>query len=189
MKMRITKNNQSRFFSKKSVVFLLIAGVVLVTGCSLQRTYNVPSDFLLLMDVKSAGDFEDCAINVNIRIDANGRGRYETYDTDCAIEFDSKHMVTYKRSQVLETGRFALSDTELEELWDAINQNNFFKLTDDYRMAMGFSYAFIVVEAEGQRNIVDNIGMEMPEVRAIVEATDAIMPDGIKLDYGEGFLP
>ena len=141
------------------------------------------------MDVKSAGEFEGCAVNVNLRIEASGRGRYETYDTDCAIEFDTNHMVTYDRSRVITKGQFKLSDSELEQLWAAINENNFFSLTDDYRMAMGFSYAFVVVEADGQQHIVDNIGMEVPEVRAIVEATDAVMPEGVNLHYGEGFIP
>jgi hypothetical protein len=37
--------------------------------------------------------------------------------------------------------------------------------------------------------MVDNIGVEVPEVRAIVDATDSIMPEGVELDYGEGFPP
>ena len=179
-KMRIAWNN---------LLSLLILGTILITGCATKSASPVPSDFLFIMDVKSAGDFDGCAVHVNIRIDNNGRGKYETYDTECAIEYDLDQMVTYEQSQVLETDRFHLSNIELERLWEAINQNNFFELTDDYRMAMGFSFAFIVVEADGRRHIVDNIGMEIPEIKAIVEATDAIMPEGVNLDYGEGFLP
>ncbi len=167
---------------------LLIPVLFLIAGCSSNNLDSVPLDFLFIMDARSAGDFDGC-VNVNIRIDADGRVRYEIYDTGCAVEYDLDHMVTYNRSQVLTKGQFRLSDSELEQLWDAINQNNFFELTDDYRMAMGFSYAFIVVEADGRRHIVDNIGMEVPEIKAIVEATDAIMPEGVNLDYGEGFLP
>jgi len=174
---------------QKLLVILFVLGAFLLTGCKANSTTEVPPDFLFLMDVKSAGDFEGCAVNVNLRIEASGRGRYETYDTDCAIEFDTNHMVTYDRSRVITKGQFKLSDSELVQLWEAINENNFFNLTDDYRMSIGFSYAFIVVEADGQRHIVDNIGMEVPEVRAIVEATDAIMPEGVNLIYGEGFLP
>ena len=37
--------------------------------------------------------------------------------------------------------------------------------------------------------MADNIGMEVPEIRAIVEATNAVMPEGVDLDYGEGYLP
>jgi len=36
---------------------------------------------------------------------------------------------------------------------------------------------------------VDNIGVEVPEIKAIVEATNTIMPEGVNLDYGEGFVP
>jgi hypothetical protein len=82
-----------------------------------------------------------------------------------------------------------LSAVELEGLWEAINQNNFFELREDYRMAIGSSYAFIMVEVDGNRHIIDNIGMEVPEVRAIIEATDDILPEGINLDYGEGYMP
>jgi hypothetical protein len=162
---------------------------VIFIGCSAKNTNPTPSDFLFIMDVKSAGNFEGSTEHVNIEIDPIGRGRYELSDTEGAIQFDLNHMVTYQPSQVIEKGQFKLSDTELKGLWNAINENNFFDLTEDYRMAMGFSYAFIVVEADGERHIVDNIGMELPEVRAIVEATDGIMPEGIELDYGKGYLP
>jgi hypothetical protein len=175
---------------KKVVInFLLILSALLIVGCSSNSTTDIPTDFLFLMDVKSAGDFDGCPVNVNIRIDSKGKGRYETYDTDCAIEYDLNHMVTYPRNRVVDKGQFKLSATQLEELWKSINENDFFNLTDDYRMAMGFSYAFIVVEADGQRHVVDNIGMEVPEIKAIVEATDAVMPEDIDLDYGEGYLP
>lgn len=140
------------------------------------------------MDVRSAGDFEGRPVNVNIHIDANGKGRYEMYDTEGAIEFDTNHMITYSRSQVIDKGQFKLSTAQLEELWASINENNFFNLTEDYRIAIGLSYAFIVVEANGQRHVVDNIGMKVSEIKAIVEATDTVMPDGIDLDYREGFL-
>ena len=140
------------------------------------------------MDVKSAKDFEGC-VNVNIRIDANGKGRFDVYDTGCAIEFETNDMVTYKSGKIIEKGQFKLSGSELEELWNAINENNFFSLTEDYRMSMGFSYTFIMVEADGHQHIVDNIGIEVPEVKALVEATDTVMPEGVALDYGEGFLP
>ena len=87
---------------KKAVIhFLLILCTLLIVGCSSNNISNVPADFLIIMDVRSAGDFDGCAVNVNIRIDAKGRGNYEAYDTDCAIEYDSNHMVTYQRSQVI----------------------------------------------------------------------------------------
>ena len=137
---------------KKSFInILLIIGATLLTGCTTAKTGNIPSDFLFIMDVKSAGDFEGCVVNVHIRIDANGSGRYETYNTDCAIEYDTNGMVTYQLNQIIKKGQFKLNDAQLESLWGSINKNNFFNLTEDYRMAIGFSYAFIVVEADGQQ--------------------------------------
>ena len=174
--------------NNKLLFILLSLGIVLLSGCSPVEINAVPSDFLFIMDVKSAGDFEGC-VNINVEIDAKGKGRYEVYDTGCAIVYDTNHMVTYKRSQVIEKGKFKLSDTELEQLWHTLNENDFFNLSDDYRMAIGSSYAFIVIEADGQRHMVDNIGVEVPELRAIVETMDAIMPEEVNLDYGEGYLP
>ena len=130
---------------KVFLVTLLILNNFLLPGCKANSTANVPSDFLFSMDVKSAGNVKGCPVNINIRIDANGRGRYETYDTDCAIEYDTNQRVTYQRSQVIDKGQFKLSAIQIEDLWSAFNENNFFNLRDDYRMAMGFSYAFIVV--------------------------------------------
>ena len=141
------------------------------------------------MDVKSARDTEGCPVNIYIKINSNGRGKYEYYDTGCAIEYDSNHVVTHKWSKVVKTGSLKLNEAELELLWDVVNQTNFFNLTEDYRMAMGLSYAFIMVQADGGRHIVDNIGMEVPEIRRLVQATNAIMPEGVTLEYGERLLP
>jgi len=168
---------------------LLILVTISLAGCSPNSISNVPADFSFVMDVSSAEDLADCPVNVNIHIDARGIGQYDYYDTECAIVYDTNHIVTYKQGQILKSGELKLSATELEGLWNAIEQNNFFGLTEDYRMEMGFSYAFIMVEANGQTHIVDNIGMEVPEMRAIVEATNALMPEDVNLEYGEGFIP
>ena len=170
------------------VVFLALSAVIAV-GCSTITTRDVPSDFFFIMDVGSAEDTADCPINIHIRLDANGRGKYTYYDTGCAIEYDTNDMVTYKAAQVLKSGKLKVSGTELDQLWHVINENKFFELNADYRMEIGYSYAFIMVEADSRRHIVDNIGMEVPEVRAIVEATNAVMPEGVTLEYGEGYIP
>ena len=177
----------TRFLRYSFIVLILCA--VLTAGCSANNASNVPSDLRFIMDVGSAEEEADCPINVHIQLDANGRGRYTYYDTGCAIEYDSDGMVTYKATQIVKTGRLKLSDAELEQLWNSINENKILELTSDYRMAIGYSYAFIMVEANGRKHIVDNIGMEVPEVRAIVEATNAVMPEGVTLEYGEGYIP
>ncbi len=123
---------------------------------------------------------------MHIRINAGGAGRYERYETGGVIRGDANGRVTYEPDQVLAVGEFTLAEDELRQLWKAIKENNFFALTGDYRMAMGHSYAFIRVEADGRRHQVFNIGMEVPEIRAIVEATEAVLPEDVDLAYREG---
>jgi len=184
----IAKIKRNRGLTKFFAAISLMLSIMVVTGCAKTVAADIPSDFLFVMDVGSVEYPSDC-VNLNIRIVATGQGRYEYYDTDCTIVFDSNHVVTYNRGQVVKSGRLKLNASELEQLWEALSQNNFFDLKEDYRMEMGFSYAFIMIEANGRTHIVDNIGMEVPEIRAIVEATDALMPEGVNLDYGEGYLP
>ena len=166
---------------------LLVLSMILATGCSTNRTSNVPENFSFMMDVHSAD--QGTAQNVNIRIDARGEAEFDIYETGGVIQYDTDNIVTYKASQIVKSGKFHMDNSELEQLWEAINQNNFFGLTDDYRMAMGHSYAFVMVEADRRKHMVDNIGMEVPEIRALVEVVGALMPEGINLKYGEGYTP
>jgi hypothetical protein len=161
--------------------------MILATGCSTNNKSSIPTDFFFVMDVQSAD--KDAAQNINIRINAKGEAEFEIYDTGGVIHYDLNDMVIYDADQILETGKFDLDETELEKLWDAINDNKFFELTEDYRMAIGHSYAFIMIEADGLRHQVDNIGMEVPEIRALVEVIDAILPEGINIEYGKGYVP
>jgi hypothetical protein len=172
---------------RKNLLVLLILGVILGTGCATKNLSAVPADFSFVMDARSAEAGN--ANNVHIKITAKGEGQYDYYDTRGAIRYDLNHMVTYEADQILKSSKFKLSQAELKQLWQAINQNNFFELRGDYRMEIGLSYAFVVVQADGQRHIVDNIGMEVPEMRAIMEATDAILPKGVNLEYGDGHTP
>ena len=82
-----------------------------------------------------------------------------------------------------------LTDEQLSQLWQVINENNFFQLTDDYRMSIGNTYAFIQVEANGQKHQVDNIGMSVPEIETIVEKINSMLPTGVVLDYSDGLMP
>jgi hypothetical protein len=139
------------------------------------------------MDVRSAE--RGSAQHINVQINAKGKGQYDVYDSGGEIRYDLNDIVTYDADQVVKTGKFDLSNAELGQLWDAINQNRFFELETKYQMAMGHSYTFIMVEADGRKHMVDNIGVEVPEIGALVEATDALMPNRIDLDYGEGYVP
>jgi hypothetical protein len=165
---------------------ILLLGVVVAVSCSRDYGSDVPTDFLLIVDTQSAADATQ---HINIQIKANGQGQYERYDTGGVIRGDLENMVTYEASQVVETGEFNLNRDELKNLWRAIEDNHIFELTGDYRSPRGFSYAFIMIEADGRKHQVFNIGMEVPEIKAMVEATGAVLPVDVKLEYREGYLP
>ena len=168
------------------LIILSLLCLLIWEGCFGDERGAIPVDFLLIVDAESADrDVE----NVNIQIDANGKGRYERYDTGGVIRGDANDMVTYEAAQVRATGEFQVDQKALKKLWETIEENRFFELAGDYRMAMGHSYAFIVVEGEGRRHQVFNIGMEVPEVKAIIGATEMVLPKGVELEYRKGYLP
>jgi hypothetical protein len=169
--------------------FLIIALFFLVgiSACSgIDSASPVPMDLVFVMDVRSADEDLADSTHVNIRIDDRGRGQFEYYDTGGTIHYDLDKIVTYEPGQIVKSGNFKLTDKELAQLWNILNENNFFVLLEDYRAAIGHSYAFIMVEANGERYIVDNIGIEVPEIRTIVEEIRRILPQEIKFEYGKG---
>jgi hypothetical protein len=168
------------------VVFCFLVG----SACSSQdRANSVPSDFVFVMDVSGVEDDLAGALHLNMRINAKGRGYVEYYDSEGTIRYDLNGMVIYDRDQIVKTEKFRLTDEELGQLWDVLNKNHFFELEEAYQAAIGHSYAFIMVEANGRQHQVDNIGVEVPEIRAIVESTEKIVPEDINFEYGEGFKP
>lgn len=160
----------------------LLFSFVLAAGCSRSPAGPVPQDFSFLLDVGSARP--DTVQNINIHIDAAGEGYYEYYDTGGVIQYDSNGIVQYDPSQVTQEGNFQVSRADLQRLWTAIEANQFFALTDDYHMAMGTSYAFISIQAEGKKHTVDNIGMDVPEIGALVKTVQEILPEGVDIEYG-----
>ena len=81
--------------------FLVISLLtVFVSGCAASST-TVPTDFVFILDVRSSG-----VEHVNTQINANGKGRYERYDTGGVIEQDENGMVVYDRNQITGKGNF-----------------------------------------------------------------------------------
>lgn len=172
---------------KNTALCLLLTAMLFLSACSSQVAESVPSDFYMMMDVRDADS--QTARNSNIRIHANGKVDYDVYETRGVIHYDENAIVRYDKDQIVRDGKFRLSAAEMEALWSAITDNQFFELSDKYQMEIGHSYAFILIEANGQKHMVDNIGMEVPEMRALVETVAAMAPDDIKFEYGEGYIP
>ena len=171
--------------------FLLVVFVIAaISACSAKpETSSVPSDFAFMMDALSRQSNKMRNLHVNIKVNAQGAGRFADYDNGGTISYTPDDIITYEPNQVVKSGKFQLTDSELEQLWDALNKHHFFVFDEHYQAQLGLSYAFIMVEAKGRRHIVDNIGIEVPEIRAIVERVDEILPPAITLEYRKGFTP
>lgn len=166
---------------------LLLTIMMLLSACSTPVTENIPSDFYMMMDVRDSDS--EIAQNINLRIHANGNVEYDVYATGGVIHYDESDVVSYEKSQIVRDGEFRLTAAQMETLWKTVNDEHFFELSDKYEMQIGYSYAFILIEAEGKKHMVDNIGMEVSEMRALVETVAAMMPDDINFEYGEGYIP
>ena len=46
----------------------------------------------------------------------------------------------------------------------------------------------MMVEANGQRHVVDNIGLEMAEMKTIAALLNTFLPEEAMIVYREGFL-
>jgi hypothetical protein len=175
---------------RQPILILVLICLAATSGCAGRATTSpVPSDFAFVMDVRAAKSDLGGNIHVNVRIDASGKGRFEYYDSDGSISYDLNDMVTYDASQVVKSGKFKLTNEQLEQLWDLLNENRFFALEEHSQMALGYSFAFILVEANGSKHSVNNIGIEVPEIKAIVEGTRMILPAEISFEYGKGVKP
>lgn len=164
---------------------LLLVAVLLLVACSPKAADTVPKDFSILLDVRNAE--KGSPNNFHITINSKGQGYFEEYDTNGAIQYDLDHIVTYSPDQILRTGKFKLTTAQRKQLWNVIEENQFFELNEDSRIQLGFSYAFLLVTADGQEHKVDNIGLEVPQIRTIVETVAAMLPSGVDIDYGEGY--
>lgn len=168
-------------------ITVVLTIIVLLSGCTQNPESPIPSDFYFMLDVRSADP--GSTQNIHIQIDASGEGTYQYYDTGGVIQYSPDHVVTFDNNQVVRDGAFRCSQTELARLWQAILDQQFFSLADDYEMALGHSYAFLLVQADGQKHMVNNIGMEVPEIREVVESSQVLLPAGVEIEYGEGYIP
>ncbi len=179
--------NSGNLSKKNTVGLLLITVLLFLSACATKSAENIPSDFYMMMDVHAVD--RQTARNINIRIQAAGTVEYDIYETGGVIKYDENDIVTYDQGQIVRDGTFMLTGTQVKRLWEAIEEIQFFELSEKYQMEIGYSYAFILIEANGQTHTVDNIGMEVPEMRFLVETVADLMPDDIEFAYGEGYIP
>jgi len=171
--------------------FILVAlFLTLISACSAEpKTNSVPADFVFTMDALSQEKNSMRNLHVNIKINSRGAGYFEYYDNGGTISYTPDDIITYEPDQVVKSGKFRLTDSELEQLWDILNTNHFFELDGHYEAQLGSSFAFIMVESNGKSHMINNIGVEVPEIRAMIGNVDEILPETISLEYRKGFTP
>jgi hypothetical protein len=171
--------------------FILIAFVMAFISAytAENKASSVPVDFVFTLDSLSGQKNSMRNLHVNIWINAQGAGRFEYYDNGGTTSYTTDDILTYAPDQVVKSGKFYLTTRELQQLWDTLNQNGFFELDEHYEAQLGLSYAFFLVKGNGKSHSVNNIGVEVPEIRAIIERVNEILPEDMNLLYREGFTP
>jgi hypothetical protein len=167
---------------------LLALCFILTEACApKEKPASIPADFVFVLDARGRQNHPRGSMHFHIVIDAQGAGRFEDYDPHGVLHYDMNKMVTHDPSQIVRTGTFRLTNKELDRIVTLLDENDFFALKESYQMELGDAYAFIMVQMNSQQHIVDNIGMEVPAIRAIVEGVNLLLPDEIDLQYGKGF--
>lgn len=134
----------------------------------------VPGDFYLILDVTS---YQYPEHNLYMEINADGALKYARYDTGGTVEYDAEGMILVPGEEAMERGLFNLNPTQMKAVWLLIQDEELFELKDDYRMEIGDSYAFIAITGDGTTNVIDNIGMELPQAEALVSLINSFLPD------------
>jgi hypothetical protein len=169
----------------KILLVIAVLSVIQLIGCTGKET-GIPDDFSFLINVRSTQGYTN---HYHIEIDSLGKGSYILYDTEGSIEYKTDGMIVVPLFKTIERGKFDLTQQQLSSLLRVVEENSFFTLEEAYQMSLGHSFAFIAVTLDGQTHQVDNIGMEVPELRAIVSGVQGLLPARINIDYGEGFVP
>jgi len=172
-------------FNKERLI-LSILFLLLIPSCTPPAMPHVPEDFDFVLNVRQK---DRPGYHYHIHINAKGKGTYVLYNSQGTIEYDPDGMIVIPLLRVKKWGSFSLKKIQMTALLQTLDDNTFFDLAEDYQMEIGHSFAFIQATIDGQEHTVDNIGVEVPELRAIIENIDRLLPAKIKVDYGEGYKP
>ncbi|MCB2180289.1 hypothetical protein KQH54_04130 [bacterium] len=168
---------------KKFILIVTFLLVVVLAGCQSNtpvveetsaETGVVPADFHMILDVVSNYYPES---HLYMELNADGGLKYARYENGGTIEYSSDGMIAVPGEDALERGLFNLDDIAMGKIWALIQDEGLFDLKDDYRMEIGDSFAFIAITGDGQTNIIDNIGMDLPQAEALVNLINSFLPE------------
>lgn len=135
-----------------------------------------PPDFEVLA---TAGSLVPDEENRTVRISSDGTGIYERYIPSAVGE------------PPLEEQSFSLDAAELDELWQAVQDNDFFNLNPEYsNPEIGDrTYARLVIRANGTTHEVTTQNIAVPPFDDIVAEIQALTPPGVELIYDTSDTP
>lgn len=107
-----------------------------------------------------------------LEIRSNGNGRFTRYLPD-ALE------------PPVEQTNFKVSDTQLEALWTAIQQYDFFSLEPRYADSdiVDGAFASLTITAQGRTHQVEVENISVPRFQDLLKAINRITPSGMDLRY------
>lgn len=152
------------------VGFMLLLGFGGV-GCrsTSQAQAPHPDDLAVL---GSSGSLLPGRENVALEIGPDGKGRFTRYLPD---DFGPP----------LDEIEFTLSPADLEAIWTAIRESDFFSLDEKYAPedVRDGSFAALTITANGRTHRVDVENTTVPRFERLLEAINRITPSGVDLSY------
>ncbi len=120
----------------------------------------------------SSGSLLPGGENYALEISANGEARYTRYRPD---EFGPP----------LEQATFTVNEADLEALWTAIQQVDFFALEPRYAAGdvVDGSFAGLIITADGRTHQVEVENASVPRFEDLLKAVNRITPSGMDLRY------
>ncbi|MGD8780558.1 MAG: T9SS type A sorting domain-containing protein [Ignavibacteria bacterium] len=155
-----------KFKPYKTVIsFLLFASFSLIFGQN-----NIPEDFDILA---VAGGTSPWTENAVLHITANGQSEYVRFIPGDVGE------------PPLEEKDFTLSASELDQIWQSIQNNDFFNLATDYSdsLVTGTTFARLTVRANGITHEVRTQNVTLSEFDNIILTINNVTPSTYNLVY------
>jgi hypothetical protein len=151
------------------LIFLL---AVLLTGLlpvSVMHGQTRPADFKLSVTTGSVVPWDEKA---RITIDNTGQAKYVRYTTG-------------NPPAVLAETTFTVSDFDLDQIWQAIQDSSFFSISPSWNdsTARDGMFAKITVTGNGVSHQVSIRNIAQPAVQSIIEALNAVVPANLQLQY------
>ena len=159
------------------VLALLPASAPIVTpvpaGAAPAGSLPIPADFFLVAG--AGGVSADHEAHV-VALDSTGLGDF------CVIEPADRDI-----GQCTTVTTFSIDATDVETIWQALNDHNFFLLSPYYESATiaDGTFAKLMVIANGDTQAVMTQNMAVPDFDSIMLTINSVLPVAYRLNYNE----